>query len=725
MSNQTEKMADPKNFNYRPPDINLPFTRNYNLLFSYYYIDRVNNGPIQTATCKLCEKVLNMISGSTVYSSYTFGLTFHLKTHPEEWVDYMGSLAGSMNPDSTRLKYEHFKQMSRTKRNSTEESTRRLRECCVNSDKNRKNCAGIDYRFRDSDILKNNLHNLVDDQNARIFKYLHKFTNQNLTLYDLMGIQHHGANRNRNYLRSKCLVDNIENLTADLEKFLCQNMCFFDPEFFEDCPSKHTGDISVFADKNYQDSFPNFKAEIEQYPEFLDNTSFSDTLLKDVKVIEHDRIAVIEMNRLLKIILSLVVVQEPRIKDKLNDLISNSKDDKNLFKPLLALHMWGPKYSDIDVSSEEDKSKTYSESMFSTFKHENNEDCPAFHDQSKKLHDKPYLEDEKVIYPCNIGGCGKACECAPCNSDGEILQCPDHHPDHPLLFDPEEDISISRRILFDPVEKKPIFKRPIVDSELCPPKLKKNCNICKRIVTDHLRNHHSLHSAVCEICNHMEYISKNSFKLICPVCMKIFESKYRLEDHMNLHNTKNPYFCKSCDRGFTTKFNYEKHVLENHDENQETYECDKCSETFTLERNLKRHKDDIHSEKNQEEYTCELCQKSFKQRYNLLKHKRIEHNLNERKAVLPGVNDDEIQLVCTLCNRTFKQQFTLDRHLETMHSNNNHKCRTCRKCFNRKDNLQRHEKIHLKRPVKIICEICKKQFKSADGLKAHFIGNHE
>ena len=724
-------MPYPNTFKYRVTEINLPFTRNYSLIFSYYNIESVGNGPRQRATCKVCDKSLDIIAGSNVYSSYTFGLSFHLKTHPEEWVAYIGILADSMTPDS-RTKDEHLKEMNRTNKYSSEESTRRLRECIINSDKNIKNCAGVDYRFGDCDILKNKVHNRVNDQNARISKYLHKFTNQNLNLPDLMGRNHPGANLNKIYMKSKCFVNNIENITVDLEKLLCNNMCFFDPEFFDECSNKHTGDISVFADQNYQDGFANFKAEIEKYPEFLNDTSFNHTLLKNVKDVEDDRIAVVEMNRLLKIILSLVVVQlqESRIKDKLNDLVAKSKDGKNLFKPVLALHMWGPKYSDVDVSSEEDESKNFSEGIFSTFKHANDEDCPAFQDNSQKLHDQPYKEDGKVIYPCNIGGCGKVCECGPCNSDGEILQCPDHHPDHPLLFNPQDDLSISRRILFDADNKSPIYKRPIADPKLCPPKLKlagmkKNCKTCKSIVRDHLRNHHSLHSEVCEICNHMEYISKNSFKLICPVCMKIFESKYRLEDHMNLHNTKNPYFCKSCDRGFTTKFNYEKHVLENHDENQETYECDKCSETFTLERNLKRHKDDIHSEKNQEEYTCELCQKSFKQRYNLLKHKRIEHNKNERKAVLPGVNDDEIQLVCTLCNRTFKQQFTLDRHLETMHSNNNHKCRTCRKCFNRKDNLQRHEKIHLKRPVKIICEICKKQFKSADGLKAHFIGNHE
>ena len=219
MNIQSEKMSYPDFFKHKAPEINLPFTRNYSLLFSYYHIESVGNGPRQRATCKVCEKSLNMIAGSSVYSSYTFGLTKHLKTHHEEWIAYIGRLADSMTPDSMSV-YEHFKQMNRNRGYSSEESTRRLRDVIINSEKNIKNCADVDYIFGDSDILKNNLHNRVDGQNAQIFKYLHKFTNQNLNLYDLMGRNHPGANLNKIYMKSKCLVDNIENITVDLFHFI-------------------------------------------------------------------------------------------------------------------------------------------------------------------------------------------------------------------------------------------------------------------------------------------------------------------------------------------------------------------------------------------------------------------------------------------------------------------------------------------------------------------------
>ena len=82
----------------------------------------------------------------------------------------------------------------------------------------------------------------------------------------------------------------------------------------------------------------------------------------------------------------------------------------------------------------------------------------------------------------------------------------------------------------------------------------------------------------------MDFVSKNSFALICYVCMKKFENKYRLEDHMNIHDQGNPYFCKVCDKGFTNKYTYERHVLQNHEEDEGHYACKECNASFTFKR---------------------------------------------------------------------------------------------------------------------------------------------
>ena len=45
-------------------------------------------------------------------------------------------------------------------------------------------------------------------------------------------------------------------------------------------------------------------------------------------------------------------------------------------------------------------------------------------------------------------------------------------------------------------------------------------------------------------------LSDGSFSLIFCVCMNKFESKYRLEDHMDIHNKKNQYSCTEFDEKF-------------------------------------------------------------------------------------------------------------------------------------------------------------------------------
>ena len=140
-------------------------------------------------------------------------------------------------------------------------------------------------------------------------------------------------------------------------------------------------------------------------------------------------------------------------------------------KPVLGIHLWGPKYSNMDNP---DDYKHDKESLFSTFTHIHKEDCPAFNDNSKKIYHKPFINDEgQFVYPCNIGGCGKVCECFPCKTEPELkVSCPEHPLLHPCLFNPEEDFLLPRRILFDVENVKPIYNRPSSDSTLRRPNLK-------------------------------------------------------------------------------------------------------------------------------------------------------------------------------------------------------------------------------------------------------------
>ena len=89
-----------------------------------------------------------------------------------------------------------------------------------------------------------------------------------------MGNKHENATVG-SYRMSKCLVDDDSEITTDLERLLCSNLCFFDPEMYGEC--HHKGDISLFSREEYQGSFSGFKEEIEKFPEFqIDKTADSD-----------------------------------------------------------------------------------------------------------------------------------------------------------------------------------------------------------------------------------------------------------------------------------------------------------------------------------------------------------------------------------------------------------------------------------------------------------------
>ena len=107
----------------------------------------------------------------------------------------------------------------------------------------------------------------------------------------MIGTKHPGARLDRSYEKSKCIVDNFGDIVTDLERLLCEYVCFFDPENYEECPNEHRGSISIFSDMEYQQTFKGFKNEIERYPEFQGDKSFDFKILEDTDIIEHNQTA--------------------------------------------------------------------------------------------------------------------------------------------------------------------------------------------------------------------------------------------------------------------------------------------------------------------------------------------------------------------------------------------------------------------------------------------------
>ena len=99
---------------------------------------------------------------------------------------------------------------------------------------------------------------------------------------------------------------NIGNNIVYLERLFCENMCFYDHVNYDQCPNEHKGDIAIFSDINYQKSVPKLAEELDKYPELIADKTFDHNLLKEVMKVENNNHALLEMNRLLKIVLSLI-----------------------------------------------------------------------------------------------------------------------------------------------------------------------------------------------------------------------------------------------------------------------------------------------------------------------------------------------------------------------------------------------------------------------------------
>ena len=713
-------MAYPSYLKSYAPQINLPYPKRVkSLIFDFY---EITDKDIYEAKCKECKKLIFVMKGCHVSSSVTSGLTFHLRKHPDLFQEYLDKLKCTVAPDNKSI-HDHFKARKSVYSRQTNkfDSDRQYEECERNFHLNPKNCAGVKYVQRDIEIFRNNTN--YSSQNKRILEYLHKFTNRNIPV---------------NQLKERCnsIIENDEDIVLDLERLFCPNVCFFDPKYYDDCSYKHYGDFEIFAQIEFQSKFEGFLSEIELYPEFQEDKSFNIQLLKESERIENENDSTLEMNRLLKIILSILVVYKPKIKEKFQALFSMGLTENGLLKPPLGVQLWGPSFKDFDIDVNLDASEKIPEKEFSTFRHVKDKDCPSYTDNSKKLNETARFIGGKAYYPCNFSSCLETCVCIPCQNPNEFSEkdsfsCPDHKIDHPEMFDESEDFSIPRRQYVEFKPDIPIFKRPKNDKFLCPPKIKlaqmkKSCVRCERIFDDHITNHHILHH-VCHICSHMKRLSEISFKLTCHICFKKFKDKYSLAGHLQVHNDDNPNYCNECQKGFSSKFNYNNHKLAIHDEKKEEFGCDQCEKTFTSKSNLKRHKETKHVEF-QTHFDCQECGKTFVRNDTLRRHTRTEHNDVGNRIILPGVNSEEEPFACYICDKVYKDKNSVIRHIERVHSKITFDCNVCQKQFSRNDTLQLHMiQTHNteRRQVRIICEVCRQEFPGKQELREHRLQYHK
>lgn len=162
-------------------------------------------------------------------------------------------------------------------------------------------------------------------------------------------------------------------------------------------------------------------------------------------------------------------------------------------------------------------------------------------------------------------------------------------------------------------------------------------------------------------------------KYACDVCPKLFKQKYVLNQHREeVHNIK-------------------RNV------------CITCGKPFACRATLKRHNIRFHSHSLIEAFPhcCDTCN----QRFNSLA------KFNDHKTL----HTDPDAFKCNICDKTFTNRFALTRH-STRHASVRQVCKTCKKSFATREDLQKHVGIHT---GEFWCDVCFKVFPSKGHLTMH------
>ncbi|XP_073811816.1 uncharacterized protein [Musca autumnalis] len=293
------------------------------------------------------------------------------------------------------------------------------------------------------------------------------------------------------------------------------------------------------------------------------------------------------------------------------------------------------------------------------------------------------------------------------------------------------------------------------------------CDVCPETFHDK----HELYSHKRN--SHMSVEQKRK-KIPCPLCSYKSSRPQALRCHMELKHGKKsveayledrPFICDHCGRGFTRRFDMQRHAEKVHAKETTTVDSfiDECPSDVQL-KELKAIRDlyvtklaescndskqealssseeqsDSESLDEPTAFICEICQKVFDDRSSFYSHKRFTH--------MP----DEEKIACPLCDHKTSRSQALKVHMEFKHGkefveeyfkpapleDKPHKCDMCESSFNRRYDLNRHiQAIHLnpnpKTPGRrkneetcFLCPHCGQSYSTKRKLRNHLITHSE
>lgn len=211
-----------------------------------------------------------------------------------------------------------------------------------------------------------------------------------------------------------------------------------------------------------------------------------------------------------------------------------------------------------------------------------------------------------------------------------------------------------------------------------------NCHLCGKECF-------SRYSLVVHLKTHYAGTSKG----FCHYCLKEFDDKSKILDHViEVHNA-HVYKCQHCDQAFLSEAKREKHEVIKHKD----VECRLCNRKFRSLKMLLNHNDQVHREK-----ACRVCGKYIDSWQSLKRHEKRHFY--------------EKGLQCGLCHKSFRNKTALKVHNATHHKGDfKYYCSICDSGFVSAEACAEHKVLHLK--SKNVCPKCGKKCRSRTAFWMH------